>query len=98
MTRNHPDFLIAKIGLLYETAKLFPNFFFYEWAFFIGISHYLINKPPTSHFRTYSQRSSATDGACCQPLLQELHSHQAPPRLQMDRSHHSDSCTGKPHQ
>lgn len=28
MTRNHPDFLIAKIGLLYETAKLFPNFFF----------------------------------------------------------------------
>lgn len=27
MTRNHPDFLIAKIGLLYETAKLFPNFF-----------------------------------------------------------------------
>ena len=27
MTRNHPDFLIAKIGLLDETAKLFPNFF-----------------------------------------------------------------------
>ncbi len=27
MTRNHPDFLIAKIGFLYETAKLFPNFF-----------------------------------------------------------------------
>jgi hypothetical protein len=27
MTRNHPDFLIAKIGVLYETAKLFPNFF-----------------------------------------------------------------------
>lgn len=27
MTRNHHDFLIAKIGLLYETAKLFPNFF-----------------------------------------------------------------------
>lgn len=27
MTRNHPDFLIAKIGLLYETDKLFPNFF-----------------------------------------------------------------------
>ncbi len=27
MTRNHPDFLIAKIGLLYETAKLFSNFF-----------------------------------------------------------------------
>ncbi len=27
MTRNHPDFLIAKIELLYETAKLFPNFF-----------------------------------------------------------------------
>ena len=26
MTRNHPDFS-AKIGLLYETAKLFPNFF-----------------------------------------------------------------------
>ena len=36
MTRNHPDFLIAKIGLLYETAKLFPNFFFYEWAFLPG--------------------------------------------------------------
>lgn len=27
MTRNHPDFLIAKVGFLYETAKLFPNFF-----------------------------------------------------------------------
>lgn len=27
MTRNHPDFLIAKIGVLYETTKLFPNFF-----------------------------------------------------------------------
>lgn len=72
MTRNHPDFLIAKIGLLYETAKLFSNFFL-RVGFFIGISHYLINKPPTSHFRTYSQRSSATDGACCQPWLQELH-------------------------
>lgn len=35
MTRNHPDFLIAKIGLLYETAKLFPTFF-YEWAFLSG--------------------------------------------------------------
>lgn len=27
MTRNHPDFLTAKVGFLYETAKLFPNFF-----------------------------------------------------------------------
>ena len=27
MTRDHPDFLIAKVGFLYETAKLFPNFF-----------------------------------------------------------------------
>lgn len=27
MTRNHPDFLIAKVGFLYETAKLIPNFF-----------------------------------------------------------------------
>ncbi len=27
MTRNHPDLLIAKVGFLYETAKLFPNFF-----------------------------------------------------------------------
>ncbi len=27
MTRNHPDFLLAKVGFLYETAKLFPNFF-----------------------------------------------------------------------
>lgn len=68
MTRNHPDFLIAKIGLLYETAKLFPNFFL-SVGFFIGISHYLINKPPTSHFRTYSQRSSVTGGVCCQPWL-----------------------------
>ena len=27
MTRNHLDFLIAKVGFLYETTKLFPNFF-----------------------------------------------------------------------
>ena len=27
MTRNPHDFLIAKIGVLYETAKLFPKFF-----------------------------------------------------------------------
>ncbi len=27
MTRNHPDFLFAKVGFLYEIAKLFPNFF-----------------------------------------------------------------------
>lgn len=33
MTRNHPDFLIAKIGLLYETANLFPNFFSKNWLF-----------------------------------------------------------------
>lgn len=50
MTRNHPDFLIAKIGLLYETAKLFPNFFFLRVGFFIGISHYLINNSPTFTF------------------------------------------------
>lgn len=34
MTRNHPDFLIAKIGLLYETTKLFPNFFSMSWLFY----------------------------------------------------------------
>lgn len=49
MTRNHPDFLIAKIGLLYETAKLFPNFFSMS-GLFIGISHYLINNSPTFTF------------------------------------------------
>lgn len=36
MTRNHPDFLIAKIGLLYETAKLFPNFFSMSGLFLSG--------------------------------------------------------------
>lgn len=49
MTRNHPDFLIAKIGLLYETAKLFPNFFS-KSGLFIGISHYLMNNSPTFIF------------------------------------------------
>lgn len=49
MTRNHPDFLIAKIGVLYETAKLFPNFFS-KSGLFIGISHYLINNSPTFTF------------------------------------------------
>lgn len=34
MTRNHPDFLIAKIGLLYETANLFPNFFSMSGLFY----------------------------------------------------------------
>lgn len=36
MTRNHPDFLIAKIGLLYETAKLFSNFFSKSGPFLSG--------------------------------------------------------------
>jgi len=36
MTRNHPDFLIAKIGVLYETAKLFPNFFSKSGLFLSG--------------------------------------------------------------
>lgn len=49
MTRNHPDFLIAKVGFLYETAKLFPIFFL-RTGFFIGISHYLINNSPTFTF------------------------------------------------
>lgn len=34
MTRNHPDFLIAKVGLLYETAKLFPIFFSMSGLFY----------------------------------------------------------------
>lgn len=34
MTRNHPDFLIAKIRLLYETAKLFPIFFSMSGLFY----------------------------------------------------------------
>lgn len=34
MTRNHPDFLIAKIGFLYETAKFFPNFFSMSGLFY----------------------------------------------------------------
>lgn len=34
MTRNHPDFLFAKVGFLYETAKLFPNFFLRSGLFY----------------------------------------------------------------
>lgn len=68
MTRNHPDFLIAKIGLLYETAKLFPNFFSMSGLFYRDFTLFN-NNSPTSHFRTYSQRSSVTGGACCQPWL-----------------------------
>lgn len=36
MTRNHPDFLIAKVGLLYETTKFLPNFFSKNGLFLYG--------------------------------------------------------------
>ena len=36
MTRNHPDFLIAKVGLLYETTKFFPTFFSKNGLFLYG--------------------------------------------------------------
>ena len=38
MTRNHPDFLIAKVGFLYETTKLFPNFFSESGHFYMDFT------------------------------------------------------------
>ena len=38
MTRNHLDFLIAKVGFLYETTKLFPNFFSENGHFYMDFT------------------------------------------------------------